>query len=54
MYRREGQTFVREGKISRILWVRTPVIGQVEIWPNDVTDDGAGAEQKLAAIGIGR
>ncbi len=33
MFRREGQTFLREGKISRILWVRAPVIGQVESFP---------------------
>ena len=38
MLRRKGQTFLREGKLSRILWVRMPTTGQVEIWPNDVTD----------------
>ncbi len=27
IFRRERQTFLREGKISRILWVRTPAIG---------------------------
>jgi hypothetical protein len=43
-FRRAGQTFLREGKIARFLWVRTPVIGQLEIWSTDVTDDGAGAK----------
>ena len=53
MFRREGQTFLREGKISRILWVRTPVIGQIEIFPTDVTEDGIRAQRELVPAGSG-
>ena len=55
LFRREWQTFTREGEISRILWVRLPVTGHgvkepvtgpLDVWPRDVTDDSVRAKQE--------